>query len=201
LGLYARWPWINLAIGLALLALAALNWRDVAHHPRWLFFLWLALPAMFVHQFEEYVLPGGFHRWLNQCVFGSGNPHFPLTRRFACMVNLTVPVVLFPLLAWAGTDRPWIGMIGLYLLAVNAFGHLILTVSRRRYSPGVVTGVVLFLPLAGLATYAFSMNGVVDSRDLLIAALLAGLGHVPMLIYPRLRARLHPELLQPPSSA
>ena len=28
------------------------------------------------------------------------------------------------------------------------------------------------------------------------AALLAALGHVPMLIYPRLRARRHPDLLR-----
>jgi hypothetical protein len=36
-----------------------------------LFLIWAQLPMYFTHEFEEYVLPGGFVKWFNHRVLGS----------------------------------------------------------------------------------------------------------------------------------
>ena len=45
-----------------------------------------------------------------------------------------------------GVDPGW-GVVAGYLVLVNGLVHLVAWVALRRYNPGLVTGVLLFLPL------------------------------------------------------
>jgi len=40
-----------------------------------LFLIWIQTPVYFLHQFEEYILPGGFITFFNTKVLGSGICH------------------------------------------------------------------------------------------------------------------------------
>ena len=46
-----------------------------------LFLIWLQIPVYFLHQFEEYILPGGFMDFFNIKVLGSDKSDFPLNKK------------------------------------------------------------------------------------------------------------------------
>jgi hypothetical protein len=50
-------------------------------------------------------------------------------------------------------------LIGLYLLLVNAVAHIGQALALRRYNPGLVTAVLLFVPLGWLGVRAVTAAG------------------------------------------
>ena len=59
---------------------------------------------------------------------------------------------LFGVLGWLGTWTTWIGLALLFLHMSNGIFHLVSPVTRMSHLPGTVTGILLYAPLALLAT-------------------------------------------------
>jgi Protein of unknown function with HXXEE motif len=173
-GLYDRWPYVHVAIGVIVVAGAAITWPLAATHPRWLWFLVLTLPVLIVHQFEESAFPGGFLRWFNLYIWLSPDPERPLSKKQLAMNHMPL-MLLYPAAALAGTRWPWFGLAGIYALVADALFHLSGTGITRRYSPGVVTGVLLYIPLGTFATWYLVAGGDVSPAGLLAAALLGSI--------------------------
>jgi hypothetical protein len=53
------------------------------------------------------------------------------------------------------------GLIAIYLTLINGLVHLAQAVRLRRYNPGLITAVILFLPVGGLALAAVMKSGSV----------------------------------------
>jgi hypothetical protein len=108
--------------------------------------LWLPAAAVALHLCEEFAWPGGFAAWYRQYPPGR---HVLVSARFLFVVNAVfVALALLPPLL-GPTPRGWaFWLVVATVAAVNACFHIIATVRTRSYSPGVVTGVVLYLPLA-----------------------------------------------------
>jgi len=111
-------------------------------------FLWLPLLAVAAHLVEEFVWPGGFARW-----YRAYRPEraASVTTVFLVAVNAVLVAMAFvpPLLGRTAAGEAWwlvVAAVG----AANACFHLWATVRTRTYSPGVVTGALLYLPLAAL---------------------------------------------------
>lgn len=45
-----------------------------------LFLIWIQLPIYWLHQFEEYVFPGGFMETFNRQILGSSEKDWPLSK-------------------------------------------------------------------------------------------------------------------------
>jgi hypothetical protein len=140
------------------------------------YFLWLPLAAVAAHLVEEFVWPGGFgdwYRWYRPERAAS------VTTRFLVIVNVVlVALALLPPLL-GGTPRGlalWlvVAAIGAY----NALFHLWATFRRRAYSPGLLTGMILYVPLAVLGYYALTITGVVSWGTTLEAVVIAVAFHV-----------------------
>ncbi len=58
------------------------------------------------------------------------------------------------------------------VIAVNAVFHIVATWKFREYSPGVVTGTLLFLPVTGFVLRRTIANALLTSTQLVIAAVL-----------------------------
>lgn len=108
--------------------------------------LWLPCACVLVHVFEEFVWPGGFLAWHR-----TRSPELAasITPRFAAVANLVL-VAATVVLGVMGPD--WSRSLSLWfvlaaLLAENAVWHIHGAIRTREYSPGLVTGVVLYLPL------------------------------------------------------
>ncbi|MCB0639178.1 MAG: HXXEE domain-containing protein, partial [Lewinella sp.] len=81
--------------------------------------LWIHLALLLLHQFEEYVYPGGFKDFFNRHIHGK-NPvlRFPLTDPGILLVNVLLAWAAFLCSALAGPALGWlaVGLLGVTLL-------------------------------------------------------------------------------------
>jgi hypothetical protein len=137
----------------------------------------MAMPFVFVaHVCEEAPF---FVAWFNSLVTQGITQQLFLSVNAACLV-ITVFVA-----AIVGTDNERLsGLLGVvwigFLMLANAIFHIIGTVALGRYCPGVITAMLLYLPLSLLFLAA-----VVRERGVphLLVGLVALLGGVPMYIH------------------
>jgi hypothetical protein len=109
-------------------------------------FLWLPIIAVATHLIEEFVWPGGFAAWYR---LYRPSRAASVTTRFLIIVNaVLVFLALLPPLLGATPRGYAFWFVVAILGAVNAIFHIYATRSRRIYSPGLVTGILLYLPLA-----------------------------------------------------
>jgi hypothetical protein len=137
----------------------------------------LVAPVVFIlHVLEE---APGFVAWFNGLVPRGISQSLFLTVN---AVALTITVLIAILVAASPEPTSglllaaWVG----FLMLANGLLHLVGTIAHSRYSPGVVTGTLLYLPYGLLL-----LRKIV--RDLQLRPLVvlgtAALGAIPMLIH------------------
>lgn len=151
------WPWIGLGFAAVLLVLlfgTNLLRSDIArprrHDVRWLSFLSVA--TYLVHNVEEYGIAanGVVHAFPDSLCTVLGQPPYPecaLPTEFFLFVNLPLIWVAAPLAAVLAGRR----LVGLTLwgvIAINALVHIAPAIALREYDPGLLTAVLLFVPLS-----------------------------------------------------
>lgn len=116
--------------------------------PAWLLWVFLQQPLYMMHQLEEHV-DDRFRRFVNTKLAGGAEA---LTPAAVAVINIGgVWIVNALALLLAATHHPGWGLLAAYLTLVNGITHLGAAIALRAYNPGLVSGVVLFLP-AGLVT-------------------------------------------------
>lgn len=113
------------------------------------------LGAAAVHIFEEYVYPGGFRDALRKLLPRAAHLS---TSRFHLSVN-----GLFLLLCFAsaliGKTNLVLSLSVFSLVFVSAVLHIRGAIVTKRYDPGVVSGALVYIPLAVYAYYVFLSSG------------------------------------------
>lgn len=144
----ANWVYGGVLAGVLLLFLAPLL---VAGWERPAALAYLTLPIYMLHQFEEHD-DDRFRRFVNG-VLGHGREL--LTVRAVFVINFLGVWVLLAACLWLVRldGAGWAALAG-WLLVVNALLHVGQGIALRRYNPGLVTAVVLFLPLGTLTLVA-----------------------------------------------
>jgi len=180
---FQSWMYAGFIAGLFLLLvlpLFAAGWSAA------LLAVYLLLPAYMIHQVEEHA-GDRFRRFINTRVAGVPNA---LTTRAVVVVN--VPLVwgvdLVAIYLARFVSLGW-GLIAVYLTLVNALVHVAGAVALRGYNPGLVTAVVLFLPLGIWALVAVGATPGVTAAEHLAALGLAVLLHVGLAVLVLGRAR------------
>ena len=131
---------------------------------------WLPLAAVLLHLFEEFVWPGGFAEWYR---WYRPERAASVTTRFLVWIN--VLFVLMALIPVAMGFRPYgvaFWLVVASIAAANGAFHLWAVLRTRRYSPGVVTGCILYLPLAVFGFVYFWRAGLANVALLLQAAII-----------------------------
>src|SRR3954470_5839823 len=105
---------------------------------------WLPLSAVVLHLIEEFAWPGGFGAWYRS--------HYPdraksLSNIFLVWIN----VLLLVMSVAAGLSYPRLYGVEMWLVvasvaAANGIFHLLATIRWKKYSPGLITGILLYLP-------------------------------------------------------
>ncbi|MBN1273002.1 MAG: HXXEE domain-containing protein [Candidatus Aminicenantes bacterium] len=108
------------------------------------------LGAAVFHIVEEYVYPGGFPEGLQNLLPRA--THL-FTSRFHLIVN-GLFLLLCLLSIFIGTSNLVLSLSVFSLIFVNAVLHIRGTIVTKRYYPGVVSGTLIYIPLA---IYAYSM--------------------------------------------
>lgn len=149
---FMRLHWFDLGAGLAVAATLYTFSRPLSPFS---LLLWLNLIALFLHQFEEYRLPGTFPGMLNTVMFASSQPdRYPLNTNTALIVNVFVGWTVYLLAAALGEQAAWLGIAAMLVSLGNVLAHTLLFNIRGKtlYNPGMLSAVVLFAPLvAGFA--------------------------------------------------
>jgi hypothetical protein len=119
---------------------------------------WLPAFAALLHVSEEFLWPGGFPQW-----FRDYRPENRLsfTRGFAIATNGTL-IAAGCVLGWIGPE--WSRAVSLWLvlaaiLAANTSLHLLGSWRTRRYSPGMVSGILVNVPLCAWGCWHFVQSG------------------------------------------
>lgn len=141
---------------------------DAGFH--WL--LWAPLGAAVAHIFEEFVWPGGFKSWYQRY---RGANSAKITPRFLFVINAALlgACINAALIADDSIGAVyWIGICA--LLASNGLWHTWAAIRSRGYSPGIATGLFLYLPLAVYGCIHFLSSSYVSLWNAAVALLIGG---------------------------
>jgi len=151
---------------------------------------WAPLCAATLHIFEEFVWPGGFSAWYRRYKPERAKS---ITPRFLVIINILFLILCYD--AGAARSQPfgpalWLTVAA--LLAGNAVWHLIGAMKTRSYSPGLVTGLLLYIPLAVVGYVHLLSSGTVVIGTAAVAAALGGSYHWWSAAFHGVRARRAP---------
>lgn len=143
-----------------------------------LFLLWIQTSVYWLHQFEEYVYPGGFAEFFNRKLLRSERDDWPVTKIFSLWINIPIIFIAFPVsAALAGMFGLGWGMWMVYFSILNALSHVVMF-PRFGYNPGFVVSLLLNIPLGIYTLYMFLSRGVVSPAahgvGIVIAVLVQG---------------------------
>lgn len=174
-----NWVYGGFLAGIMLFALLPL----LAGAISWALLLTIAqLPLYMLHQFEEHDADR-FRRFVNDQV---GHGREVLTPRAVCVINIggvwAVDVVAIWLAVTAGIG---FGLIAIYGVLVNGVVHIAAGLVLRRYNPGLVTSVVLFLPVGGAALSEVQQTGQASALQHAIGLGAALLIHAAIIAWVR----------------
>jgi hypothetical protein len=131
--------------------------------------LWLVVVASLLHIGEEYRWPGGFLGFMQRAApsltVGVATPALAVVINGLMVVGLVVAALIGPAV-------PSVALSGAALVAVNGMGHLAAAVHIRGYAPGVVTGGLVYLPVAVAAYTAFGVAGRLTVGVVVVSLLL-----------------------------
>ena len=136
---------------------------------------WVPLAAASAHIFEEFVWPGGFADWYRRY-----RPEIAqsVSTTFLVWINAALLFGCFAVGVDAKTPvGPAFFLAMCALLAGNGVFHIFATMKMRRYSPGVVTGTLLYIPMGIYAFWAMLTSGRVSIGTAIAAALIGASYH------------------------
>ena len=137
---------------------------------------WWPLLAAALHIWEEFVFPGGFADWDRgyRAAYKAS-----ITPRLHLFMNA---LLLFACLSVGSAGPTRSGVAGWLtlsaLLASNAIFHLVGAVQSRSYSPGMVTGLLLYFPMTVYGYTHFLSTGQASKGTASVAAAIGGSYHL-----------------------
>lgn len=149
-----------------------------------LFLIWIQLPVYFIHEFEEYILPGGFTKFFNTKMLGSPKGDWPLTDTVSFWINGSVIFFAFPLSGVLATVFGLsFGIWCAYFSFINAFGHVVMTIRFKKYNPGFLVSLLLNIPVAVYTVYYFILNNLIPESAHIIGTLIGLAVQAVVMIY------------------
>lgn len=129
----------------------------------------LSLAFLMFHQFEEYVYPGGFQQYFNTRIYNPfGFFKNKISDKAVIWVNVVFGWGIYGIVALFFHNNHTVVMIFVAVLLINGLLHFGVSFSSRNYNPGVVTGAILFLPLAIYSGIKLKESGVMTTPELVL---------------------------------
>lgn len=151
--LVINWVYGGFLAGLLLLLLAPLL---VQGWPPVLAATFFCLPAYMLHQYEEHD-NDRFRIFMNRILAGGRDA---LTLPAVFIINVPGVWGVIALSLWlAARVSPGLALIAVYLPLLNAIIHIGHAAIARSYNPGLVSAIVLFLPVCGWCLMTVQRSG------------------------------------------
>jgi hypothetical protein len=141
--------------------------------------IYLQMPIYMLHQLEEHD-NNRFQHVIND-VIGHGKDVLSSPAIFFINIGVWLLNLLsFALAAHVGIG--W-GLIGVYAMVVNAVVHIVVGAIRRQYNPGLVSSIVLFLPIGLGGLLAIAATGEASALQHIVGLVVALAIHAGIVIY------------------
>ena len=148
-----------------------------------LFLIWLQFVVYLIHQFEEYILPGGFVAFFNKNLLQSKIADYPLDKKASFWINIPIIFIAFPLSAiLAGTLDIAIGIWTAYFSVINAASHVGMSFMYK-YNPGLLVSMFLNIPVGLYTIYFFASENLISFQHQLIGCGIGLLTQAAVMIY------------------
>lgn len=177
--LISYWVYGGLLAGVLLLALYPLL---TSGWPLPLAATFLLLPAYMIHQYEEHERDR-FRRFFNASI-GRGFDVLSPLAVFITNVPGVWGVITLSLYGAARIGLGW-ALVAVYLVLVNALVHMAHAIIYRRYNPGLVTAVAVFLPLGFHVLHLIDEAGAGTVASHAIGLVIAIVIHAALLVLVR----------------
>lgn len=164
-----NWPKATIFLAVYITLLLVLFVREENYA---LYLIWLQTPIYFLHQFEEYVFPGGFLKFFNRKMLKSPQDEFPLDKTATFYINVPIIFVALPVSALLATKVNFtLGVWTAAFSAVNAFSHIIMAI-RFKYNPGLVVSVFVNIPIGIYTLYYLYSHEIVSLGSIIVACVI-----------------------------
>ncbi len=151
--LVTNWVYGGFFAGLLLLLLSPLF---IHEWPGALAAVFFCLPAYMLHQYEEHD-NDRFRIFMNHILAGENDV---LTLPAVFIINVPAVWGVIALSLWlAARVNPGLALIAVYLPLLNAAIHIAHAIIMRSYNPGLVSAIVLFLPVCGWCLRTVQRSG------------------------------------------
>ena len=146
--------------------------------------LWLHLATLFIHQFEEYVYPGGFKDFFNTYVHKKSKIiQHPLTDNGIILVNVLIAWPAYFLSAIYGLEIIWLAL-GLAAISIlNGIMHTLMFFLHKRYNPGLISGFFLSIPFGIYLLSVLLENPTTETTASGLVVFIIGTALIPFSIY------------------
>lgn len=180
--LYENWMKATPFLAFYTFILVFLYVKDI-NYP--LYLIWLQGIIYWVHEFEEYILPGGFLAFFNRHMMRSNQDEYPLTKIGSFWINIPFVYIAMPFSALLAHffGLEW-GLWTAYFSFLNAFAHVIMfLIFGRKYNPGLIISIFLNIPFAIYMVWYFFNNNLVTTQGNIISIIVAIIAQASMMIY------------------
>lgn len=183
------WPFFGLALALVLIVWLALP-RPAAAPPRWRDPAWvlpLLWPMYLLHQFEEHGIDllGRRYAFLaDLCAtlgYAGDLAHCPADEATMCAVNVGGCQIAFVTAVVFRRRNPLVAACAWGIPLVNGLLHIAGSLSPPAYRPGLLTSVVLFLPLTLWMLRTVVRAGVVRPAQCVWVVVTGVLAHATLM--------------------
>ncbi len=167
------WPWFGLGLAAVQVGWLALAPRGPGDLPRWRDPVWplrLLWPMYLIHQFEEHGVdalgrPYAFLGALCSALGFSTPEGCPADPAFIFAVNVVGCWIAFAMPWLFARSRPLVAACAWGVPLVNAGAHIGRAIAARAYNPGLLTSVVLFVPLGAWVLRPVVRAKVIERRE------------------------------------
>ncbi|MBS1518280.1 MAG: HXXEE domain-containing protein [Bacteroidetes bacterium] len=140
-----NWAAVGLFTGILIVIILILSSDYLSYNE---VLLRLQVSFLMFHQFEEYILPGGFKKFFNEELFPKRkNFGFNLSDPGILIINVIFGWTVYVFAAYSENIFPWFAAGIIVLTVINGLLHTAAALIKKKYNPGLITGLFLFIPI------------------------------------------------------
>jgi Protein of unknown function with HXXEE motif len=131
---------------------------------------WILPLSVLLHIIEEFAIPGGFREWYQKY-----NPSIApsLTKGFLITVNTVLIIMCFiPVLIATNPQGVALWLTLVAILFSNSLFHIAGGIKSRQYSPGIVTSILLYIPISIYGYWYFISTSQASIGTAIVAIIL-----------------------------
>lgn len=148
---------------------------------------WILLPTYMLHQFEEHYLDFKGERYAFQKFFcnflGYKNiDECPGDKEFIFSVNVPGLYIAGILAGLLNNIKPIVAGSFAAVILLNALVHIFASIKKKTYNPGLITSIILFLPVSLYYFYEMKKQEKFSYADIGVSIFIGILYHLVILL-------------------